>query len=174
MTPMKWLLVAIAIAAARVDISPVGHATLETLEGRRSKVYADSGGYQSIGVGHLLTTMEKASGAIRIQGTPVRYAVGLTGVQIDALLAQDLSFAQRAVNNLVRVPLTQHQYDALVSFVFNIGAPKFGTSTLLRRLNAGNYAEVPVQMARWRCSDGKVDQVLIDRRTKESALWSLP
>jgi lysozyme len=74
----------------------------------------------------------------------------------------------------VRVPLTQNQYDALVSLVFNIGAGAFRGSTLLRLLNNSNYAAVPDQMRRWIHVNGKISNGLKKRREEEVKQWLTP
>ena len=77
----------------------------------------------------------------------------------------------KTVNRLVKVDLQQHQFDALVSFVFNVGSSNFETSTLLKYLNDGELHTVPHQLARWNKSDGKVVAGLVNRRAYEIALY---
>jgi lysozyme len=151
-----------------MNVSENGIKLLSELEGRRPHAYLDSGGAPTIGVGHLLTKAERSSGKILIGGILVRYVNGLSEDQIDQLLRRDLDLTERIVRANIRVPLTQNQYDALVSFTFNTGTT--GT-TLTRLLNEGNYAAVPVQMRRWVHDNGKVVQGLVNRREKEIALW---
>jgi peptidoglycan hydrolase-like protein with peptidoglycan-binding domain len=76
-----------------------------------------------------------------------------------------------AVRARVSVPLTQNQFDALVSFTFNVGAGAFGGSTLLKRLNAGDYAGGADEFGKWTKSGGKVFAGLVRRRTEEAALF---
>lgn len=144
---------------------------LESLEGRRSKMYLDSKGLPTIGIGHLLTKSELSSGKINIRGSLVKYAEGLDGKQIDDLYDQDHRFAIDAVNKYVKVTLTDNQFTALVSFVFNVGVSAFANSTLLRKLNQGLHKEVPGQMRRWIYEGAKVSQGLINRREKEVQMW---
>jgi lysozyme len=89
-------------------------------------------------------------------------------------MEQDLKIAMRAVNEFVKVPLTDYQYAALVSFVFNIGVNAFAGSTLLRLLNQGAYIHVPEQMKRWIYDNGEIVQGLINRRDKEIEMWNGP
>ena len=141
-------------------------------EGFEPRVYSDAAGKLTIGVGHLLTPSELSSGKIWIEGAPVRYADGLSASQILELLGQDLEGAEAAVNNGVEVELSQNQFDALVSFCFNVGAAAFRASTLLKLLNRGQYDDVPAQLRRWVHCRGEVVQGLIRRRQHEIALWS--
>jgi len=157
----------------KMNVSKAYFKHLEEIEGRDSNVYPDSGGEPTIGIGHLLTNSERKSGKIIIGSAPVRYAGGLTDNQIEALAKQDSWVAVKAINDLVNVPLTQNQFDALVSFVFNIGTGKagFAGSTLLKKLNLGLYEEIPAQMRRWVRDNGRIVEGLINRREKEIALW---
>ena len=141
-------------------------------EGLETKAYMDSGGTWTIGIGHLLTRAERTSGKIVIGTTAVDYREELTEQQCWQLLDQDLSSAESAVNQAIKVPLNQNQYDALVSFTFNVGNQAFAGSTLLRLLNLGQYDQVPTQLARWNKDNGQVVQGLINRRNKEIALWA--
>jgi lysozyme len=100
----------------------------------------------------------------------------ITVEQAEALLSQDLEWAEREVSNRVKVYLSQNQYDALVSFVFNIGVTQFRTSTLLEVLNDEKYEQVPGQLARWNKQtkqNGNAEEVrgLTRRRAAEAALW---
>ena len=74
-----------------------------------------------------------------------------------------------AVN--VKVSLTQGQYDALFSFIYNVGSGAFISSTLLKKLNGGDYASVPAEMLRWTVSGGVKDAGLINRRNSEGGQW---
>lgn len=168
MTLTRWLLV---VAGLVVLSSPRGYAALERNEGRVLHVYPDSAGYHTIGVGHLLTAKEKATGRLVIAGVSVSWTRGITHGQVDALLRQDVGYAERAVSSLVKMPLLQHQYDALVSFVFNIGTKKFAKSHLLVLLNRGDYIDVPNELQRWEFAGGKHDKGLVARRMRESNLW---
>ena len=140
-------------------------------EGLRTHKYLDSANKWTIGIGHLITPKELATGLIRIKDEYVRYENGLTEQQCWDLLEQDLSCFERAVNKEVKVPLTQNQFDALTSFAFNVGITNFWESTLLRLLNKGEYEKVPDQLKRWNKAGGKVVAGLINRRDKEIALW---
>jgi len=155
-----------------MQMSPHGLELLEQWEGFKTTVYKDSAGLPTIGVGHLLTKSELSSGKITINGVPVKYGDGLTEQQVTDLLAQDVQPAAAAVNNNVKVPLNQNQFDALVSFTFNVGVGAFTSSTLLKVLNQGQYDEVPTQLLRWTRAGGQVVQGLVNRRNNEIKLWN--
>lgn len=93
-----------------------------------------------------------------------------TEAQCDQWLAEDLRVAEGAVQRLVRVPLRQGQYDALVSFVFNVGEWKFSTSTMLRLLNAGDWQASCHQFPRWVYANKIKLEGLAVRRFEEEAM----
>ena len=155
-----------------MQMSEHGLALLQQWEGFKLQVYKDSAGLPTIGVGHLITKAEQASGTITINGVPVQYAGGLTDQQVLDLLAQDVRPAENAVNGGVTVPLNQDQFDALVSFTFNVGVGAFQSSTLLKLLNQQQYDDVPAQLLRWTRAGGQVVQGLVNRRNNEIKLWN--
>lgn len=142
-----------------MNISDKGLDIIKEFEGLRLKEYIDSGGYLSIGYGHLLTGGE-------------RFEDGITKEKAEELLLEDVADAVFVVDGMVTVPLTQNQFDALVSFVYNIGGDQFERSTLLRLLNEGKYEEVPKQLMRWIKSNGKEVNGLKRRRKKEGELFA--
>lgn len=83
----------------------------------------------------------------------------------------DLINKEFNINPLVKVQLTQNQFDALTSFAYNIGMPNFTSSTLLRKLNERNFEAVVNEFPKWTRSKGKVLNGLINRRAKEKALF---
>lgn len=89
----------------------------------------------------------------------------------DGVFLQDLAVKASSVPPLVKVPLTQGHFDALVSFAYNLGAWALKSSTLLRLLNAGDYSGAAEQFARWNKNDGRVMRGLTRRRAAEKALW---
>lgn len=159
------------MGAKTMRMSDRGRELLTQWEGKSAKVYKDSAGLPTIGVGHLLTKDESASGKILILGISTKYGEGLTASQIDQLLVQDLAGAEGAVNSGVEAALTQNQFDALVSFVFNVGRTAFYNSTLRKVLNAGKYKEVPNQLRRWNRAGGVVVAGLSNRRENEIKLF---
>jgi len=141
-----------------MKISPDGIKKLMEWEGVVLHTYLDAAGLPTIGVGHLLQHGES-------------YPNGLTLDGAMALLANDLIRFEAAVNKHVNVPLTQPQYDALVSFAFNVGVGAFKSSTLLKKLNTGDYEAVPTQLMRWTKAGGKQCNGLVARRKNEIELW---
>lgn len=95
-----------------------------------------------------------------------------TEAQAMEWLAEDVREAERAIERLVTVPLTQDQFDALVSFVFNLGAGNFGGSTLLKRINAGDFEGASREFPRWNRAAGRVMAGLTKRRHAEAAMFS--
>ena len=154
-----------------MKMSQNGTKLLAEWEGFETEVYDDAAGLPTIGVGHLLTQNERDTGRITIKGQAVDYQQGLSEQQVLDLLAQDLERFEAAVNDGVQVALNQNQFDALVSFAFNVGRQAFKSSTLLKKLNQGLYDEVPEQLRRWNKAGGNVIQGLVNRREKEIALW---
>ena len=101
----------------------------------------------------------------------------ITREEAEKRLRDDLQDAESEVKRSVHVPLTQGQYDALVSFVFNLGSGNFRSSTLLKKLNQGLYGEVPEQLCRWNKArvSGKLQVVngLTRRRSAEAAIFAI-
>lgn len=95
----------------------------------------------------------------------------ITEQEAQALFDQDVAWAVDAVNSLVKVGLNQNQFDALVSFVFNIGTTNFRNSTLLRKLNNGDYEGAANEFPRWNKQKGKVLRGLVRRRAHEQELF---
>ena len=138
-------------------ISDRGIRFIEREEGCRLAAYRDTGGIWTVGVGD---TNHAHEGLV------------ITQEQADAFLREDLRTAETAIANLIAVPLTQAQYDALCSFTFNVGGGNLGGSTLRRLLNAGDYAGAANQFGRWvHDAQGHELQDLADRRARERALF---
>jgi lysozyme len=91
--------------------------------------------------------------------------------EADALLVEDLTGAQRTVERLVKVPLTDAQYGALVSFVFNVGAGAFAKSTMLRLINEHDCQLAALEFGRWVKANGETLPGLVKRRADEKALF---
>ena len=90
----------------------------------------------------------------------------------ERLLAEDLVEFEEYVDTLVKVPLTQNQFDALVSWTFNLGSGNLQESTMLRKLNYGDYESVPDEMRRWNKAGGEVLEGLTRRREAEALLFA--
>ncbi len=123
--------------------------------------YKDAGGVLTIGYGHVILPGQSYSRITEQQGLN--------------LLNHDVGIAENAINTHVKVKLNQNQFNALVSFIFNIGAGAFDSSTLLRILNAGDYTGVPAQLKRWNhVRENGVEVVSSDlttRRAMEARTW---
>ena len=89
----------------------------------------------------------------------------------EALLIEDLEEFEGYVDKLVEIALKQHEFDALVSWTFNLGPKNLEESTLLNRVNYGPLSDVPTQIERWNRAGGKVLAGLVKRRAAEAALW---
>lgn len=87
-------------------------------------------------------------------------------------LKQDVRTAERAVDKGVTVGLNQNRFNALVSWVFNVGVGAFQASTLRRELNKGRYSAVPRELLKWTRVNGKVVKGLLNRRRAEIRLWN--
>ena len=88
-----------------------------------------------------------------------------------SLLAHVQDTAKR-IGWLVKTPLTDHNFAALISLAYNIGIGNFASSTMLKDINAGNLADVPHQFTRWNQAGGKVSQGLVNRRNAEIEMWN--
>ena len=136
--------------------SQSGIELIKSHEGLRLNAYKCPAGVWTIGYGHT-------SGV----------APGMKIIEANAenLLKEDLLRFEIAVNRLVEVPLNQHQFDALVSFCFNVGIGAFENSTLLILLNKGRYEEAAYQFPRWVHGGGQKLPGLIRRRKEERGLF---
>lgn len=152
------VVVAIA-AAASFGLSPSGEDLVINHEGNVRVVYLDPVNIPTVCVGHTGTVSRADVGKRFSEDTCRR------------LLREDVTTAVAAVRRSVRVPITQNQFDALVSLAFNIGAGAFHSSTLVRKLNAGDYRGAGEQFHRWVYAGGKRLNGLVKRRADEAALF---
>ena len=104
-------------------------------------------------------------------GPDVKPGMRITVAQSREWLRADLDRFEAAVERLVKVELSDNQFAALVSFAFNVGEGNFAKSTLLKKLNKGDYDSVPSELMKWVNSKGKRMQGLVNRRAQEGALW---
>lgn len=146
-------------------LSQHGAGFIARFEGCVLRMYNDPTGNATIGVGHLIH-MGKINGR-----EPAEFRNGITRKRALALLMSDADKAARGVRRLIKVPLKQHQLDALVSFTFNCGEGALASSTLRKRLNRGEYAAVPQELNKWVMSGGRRLEGLIRRRKAEGALF---
>lgn len=140
-----------------MKISESGISLIKQYEGFSSKAYRCPAGVISIGFGHTAPELTMKD--------------TITRAKAEEVLKSDLKWAQAVVNDNVKVDLTQPQFDALCSLVYNIGQNSFEKSTLLKVLNKGDYESVPAQFSRWNKAGGKVIPGLVRRRQAESELW---
>jgi len=138
-------------------INAEGLALIKQWEGCKLTAYKDVAGVLTIGYGST--------------GPHVKPGMKITQEEAEKLLLKDLDRFERAVDTLVKVPLSDGQFAALVSFAFNVGEAAFAKSTLLRKLNAGDYEAVPSELARWVNAGGRRVQGLVNRRAAEAGLW---
>lgn len=129
---------------------------IKKYEGLRLKAYRCPSGVLTIGYGHT---------------KGVKQGMVITKLKAEQYLLDDLINFEKAVSNYVKVTINQNQFDALVSFSFNVGINAFKNSTLLRRLNKGNFTEASQEFLRWNKSNGKVLEGLSKRRKEERALF---
>ncbi len=133
-----------------------GVELIKKWEGLRLRAYLCPAGVWTIGYGHTQTA---------------KPGMVITEAEAERLLLRDLRTFEDDVNSLVKVRLSQSQFDALVSLIYNIGPTNFGRSTLLRMLNAGDYKGAAAQFSRWNRANGKVLAGLMNRRAEEAALF---
>lgn len=101
-----------------------------------------------------------------------RFAPGITPAEASELLRKDVGIAERAVMRLISAPLTDGQFDALVSFTFNLGSGALQRSTLRRKANRGEHEGVPAELMKWVWADGKRLPGLVRRRKAEALAYA--
>lgn len=134
-------------------------------EGLRLKPYLCSAGVATIGYG---STMYADGRKVTLKDAAISEKQALE------LLANTLGKYEKAVNDYVKVQLTQNEFDALVSFTYNLGAGNLLSSTLLKKINAGDKAGAANQFEVWNKAGGKVLEGLVKRRAAEKALFLKP
>lgn len=139
-----------------------GLALLKEIEGLKLQAYQDTGGVWTIGYG---TT--------RIDGKPVTPGLKITQPQAEEYLKRDVIRFESDVRNVIKVPLTQNQFDSLVVFTYNLGGGNLLKSTLARFINAGKPI-VEDLFTRWNQDNGQVIDGLTRRRKAEFALFKTP
>ena len=144
-----------------MQTSDKGIALIKQFEGCKLTAYQDSVGVWTIGYGWTQP----------VDGKPIRAGMTIKQETAERLLKTGLVSYENDVSRLVKVNLTQGQFDALVSFTYNLGVRSLSTSTLLRKLNAGDYAGAADEFLRWNKAGGKVLNGLTRRREAERALF---
>lgn len=142
-------------------ISQVGLNLIKEFEGLRLKAYDDGVGVWTIGYGTI-----KYPNGIRVKKGDV-----CTEAQATEYMKNDLSTFINAINKLVKVNLTQNQFDALVSFTYNLGETNFSNSTLLKKINNNDFIGASKEFAKWNKAGGKVMNGLTRRREAERLLF---
>jgi lysozyme len=138
-------------------VNKAGMRLIQLAEGLSLVAYKCPAGIWTRGYGHT--------------GTDVKAGLMISEAHAEELLLDDVQEAKDAVNRLARVSLTHNQFSALVSFVYNVGEGAFRSSTLLRKLNAGDYLGAAEQLLRWNKAGGVVLGGLTARRKAEKALF---
>ncbi|MGA2632763.1 MAG: lysozyme [Terracidiphilus sp.] len=141
-----------------MQLSAVGLELLKRSEGFRSRIYLDVAGIPTIGYGHRVLASESFSN-------------GIEEPEGETLLSSDVRIAEQSVQRLVRVALTQGQFDALVDFCFNLGRGRLAASKLLQDLNTGRYDAAAEQLLRWDHAGVLENVGLKARREAEFHLW---
>ena len=140
-------------------------AHVQSWEGFRKDAYPDPGSSNGLPV-------TIGYGQTRRNGKAIQLGETITKAEALIWLKAELARVAGVVERLVKVPVTDNQFGALVSFTYNVGDDAFAKSTLLKKLNAGDYEAVPAQLARWNKNDGKVMPGLVNRRAAEAGLWA--
>jgi len=142
--------------------SPAGLAIIKKFEGFRAKPYACPAGVATIGYG---STYYADGKPVKLTDAPV------TEAQAQELLQATLAKYEACVNGAVKMPINQNQFDAFVSFTYNVGCGAFRNSTMLRLFNQGYAPQAAAQFNRWTRGGGKVLAGLVARRAAERALF---
>ena len=140
------------------QISARGLKLIKDYEGFSATIYDDAAGYPTIGFGHLIKAGES-------------FIEPMSRQEASVLLLQDVAYAERAVRRLIPITLTTGQYDALVSFTFNLGSGALQSSTLRRRLLQGSLDAAAREFPRWVYAGGRKLRGLMRRRLSEQSLF---
>lgn len=149
------------VISGQWDISSNGYALIKQSEGYESNAYLDTGGVWTIGFG----TIKYPNGA------PVKKGDTCTQDQANQWLINDCKWVDSCLDKALKVKLTQNQFDALASFVYNVGETAFSKSTMLTLINKGDFKGAAGQFDRWIYDNGKVINGLVNRRKIEKALF---
>lgn len=141
-------------------ITQEGLNLIKRFEGFEPEIYLDAAGLPTIGYGHLIR-----------KGEHKMFENGISQAAGEALLIKDVLLAEQAVLRLIKVPLTNGQFDALVSFTFNLGSGALQRSTLRRKVNREEHEDVPEQFMRWVWAGGRKLRGLVRRREAEAIIY---
>jgi lysozyme len=150
--------IAVPAATNAFTYSDAGLNLTKNFEGLQLSAYADQGGVWTIGYGHT--------------GPGVFAGLAITQQQADVFLQSDVAGSVACVNKLVTWAIVQCQFDALVDFTFNLGCASLANSTLLRAVNAGDFASAANEFLRWDHVRGQVIPGLLRRRQAEAQMFS--
>ena len=142
-------------------LTPVGMALIQRFEGFVAKPYLCPAGFLTVGYGHRVHLSERKA----MEG-------GITKAVAEELLLRDVAAAGSAVLRLIEVPLLDSQYDALVSFTFNLGSAALQRSTLRQKINRNEHLDVPAELLKWVLAGGRKLPGLVARRAAEGARYS--
>ena len=137
-------------------VTEAGLDLIKRFEGFSPTIYICPAGLPTIGYGHVVLAHEREL-----------FAAGITQAQATDILRKDVGIAERAVVRLISSPLTDGQFDALVSFTFNLGAGALQRSTMRRKLNRGEHDSVPAELMKWVWAGGQKLTGLVRRRKAE-------
>lgn len=146
-----------------MKLSPKGLAFIRRHEGLILHAYKDPVGIWTIGYGHTGS----------VDGTPVGSGMRITEAKAVEILRKDVARFEDAVERLVTVPLTQGEFDALVSFSFNLGEANLGKSTLLKKLNRGDKVGAASEFLKWNRAGGRILAGLTRRRQEEALMFRM-
>jgi len=139
-----------------MKVSDEGLSLIKHFEGCELKAYRCAANVLTIGYGTTKNVTEDME---------------ITQEEAESLLQEEMHEYEGYINDMVKVPLEQHQFDSMVSWVFNLGSGNLFSSTLLKKLNNSEYDEVPEQIKRWNKASGKVLEGLVKRREAEALLF---
>lgn len=149
------------IKNGKFDISDNGYQLIREFEGFRSQAYLDTGGVWTIGYGTIKYP----------NGVRVKKGDTCTQGQAELWLKNDCSWVDACLDKYVKATINQNQFDALASFVYNVGESAFIKSTMLTFINKGELQDSAIQFDRWVFDNGKKIDGLANRRAKEKALF---
>ena len=140
----------------KMKISEDGLELIKKFEGCETTAYQDSVGVWTIGFGHTKGVEEGQTCSIE---------------DAESMLADEMDEYEGYINNMVKVDLQQHEFDALVAWVYNLGPTNLGESTMLKVLNGGQFDRVPDEINRWTRAGGEILEGLVRRRQAESLMF---